>query len=344
MTVLVTGAAGFIGYHVAAALLSEGYEVVGIDSHNEYYDPGLKSAREAGLLRHPGYRSVQARIEEPGLLSRLFAEVRPEYVIHLAAQAGVRYSVENPRAYVDANLLGCFELLEAARAHPPQHLLMASSSSVYGANTRMPFRETDKVDLPLSIYAASKKANEDMAHSYAHLFDLPISIFRFFTVYGPWGRPDMAPYLFASALFDQRPIKVFNHGRLQRDFTYVEDLVRALQLLMKVPPSRPAGGIVAEGDSLSPVAPWRIVNIGNGQPVPVLDFVRALERASNCRAILEYLPMQAGDVEATWADTALLRRLTGFVPKTAIGDGAAEYIAWFRDYYLHSGRLAAFHA
>lgn len=333
MKVLVTGAAGFIGYHLARLLLDEGIEVIGIDSHNDYYDPALKAAREAQLTGRPGYLGTKGRVEEPGLLAGLFAAHRPDIVVHLAAQAGVRYSIENPRAYMDANMMGSFELLEAARAHPPAHLLMASSSSVYGANGRMPFRETDKVDLPLSVYAATKKSNEGMAHSYAHLFDLPVTMFRFFTVYGAWGRPDMAPYLFTSALFEGRPIKVFNHGRMQRDFTHVADLVRAIRLLMEVPPVRPAGDGVAEGDSLSPVAPWRVINIGNGDPVQLMDFIAALEQAAGRKALLEMHPMQPGDAAATWADTALLRRLTGFAPRTGIAEGTGDYVGWFRRYY-----------
>jgi UDP-glucuronate 4-epimerase len=254
--------------------------------------------------------------------------------VHLAAQAGVRYSIDNPRAYLEANLMGTFELLEAARAHKPTHLLLASTSSVYGANTEMPYRETDKVDTQMSFYAATKKSNEAMAHSYAHLYDIPTTMFRFFTVYGPWGRPDMAPYLFTSAIFEDRPIKVFNHGDMRRDFTYVSDLVRAIRLLIDAAPQRPASpDEIVEGDSLSPVAPWRVVNIGNGESVPLMDFIAAIEGASNRKAQMNMLPMQAGDVPATWADTALLRRLTGYAPQTSVRDGAKAYVDWFRDYY-----------
>ena len=336
MKVLITGAAGFIGFHLSRLLLDEEAEVIGVDSHNDYYDPALKAAREALLIARPGYLPVRGRIEQPGLLDDLFRAHRPDIVVHLAAQAGVRHSIDNPRAYAEANLDGSFEVLEAARKYPPRHLLMASSSSVYGANQRMPYRETDPVDHPLSFYAATKKANEAMAHAHAHIHGLPITMFRFFTVYGPWGRPDMAPHLFTKALFEGQPIQVFNHGRMRRDFTYVGDLVQGIRRLIDTPPAR-GGQAVYAGDSLSPVAPWRVVNIGNGQPVELMDFIAALENAARRRARLKMLPMQPGDVPATWADTSLLHALTGKVPQTAIADGTAAYVAWFRDYY-HAGR------
>lgn len=328
-TILVTGSAGFIGFHLCQLLLDEGFRVIGLDSHNDYYDPALKAAREARLIRRPGFSTLRGKVEEPGLLMELFAREKPQMVVHLAAQAGVRYSIDNPRAYVEANLLGSFELLEAARAHPPAHLLMASTSSVYGANTQMPYRETDKVDTQMSFYAATKKSNEAMAHSYAHLFGIPTTMFRFFTVYGPWGRPDMAPYLFTSAIFAGRPIKVFNHGDMKRDFTFVTDLVRGIRLLMDAIP----GTVPVEGDSLSPVAPFRTVNIGNGDSVQLLDFIAAIEAAAGVNAIRDMLPIQPGDVPATWADNALLRRLTGYAPATSVAEGARAYVDWFRDYY-----------
>lgn len=328
-TVLITGAAGFIGYHLGALLLAEGFRVIGLDSHNDYYDPQLKADREARLAASPNYLALRGRIEEPGLLAGLMAREKPEIVVHLAAQAGVRYSIENPRAYVEANLLGTFELLEAARTHRPAHLLMASTSSVYGANTEMPYRESDKVDTQMSFYAATKKSNEAMAHAYAHLFGLPVTMFRFFTVYGPWGRPDMAPYLFTSAILEGRPIRVFNHGDMRRDFTYVSDLVRGIRLLMDaVPGSEPVAG-----DSLSPVAPWRVVNIGNGESVPLPEFIAAIEEATGRAAIRELLPIQPGDVPATWADNQLLRNLTGYAPLTPVRDGVKAYVDWFRSYY-----------
>ncbi len=328
--ILVTGAAGFIGFHLCRLLLSAGHRVIGLDSHNDYYDPTLKAAREAQLTPDPNYTAIRAKVETPGLLMDLFAREQPRAVVHLAAQAGVRYSIDNPRAYVEANLLGTFELLEAARAHRPDHLLMASTSSVYGANTQMPYRESDKVDTQMSFYAATKKSNEAMAHSYAHLFGIPTTMFRFFTVYGPWGRPDMAPYLFTSAIFEGRPIKVFNHGDMKRDFTYVGDLVQGIRLLIDaVPGSTPA----VEGDSLSPVAPWRVVNIGNGDSVQLLDFIAALEAAAGREAVKEMLPIQPGDVPATWADNTLLRQLTGYTPRTSVAEGARAFVDWYRSYY-----------
>ena len=333
MKVLITGAAGFIGYHLADLLLGQGAEVIGIDSHNDYYDPALKSAREARLIAQGGYTPIRGKIETPGLMMDAMTAHRPDIVVHLAAQAGVRYSIDNPRAYVEANLIGSFEVLEAARAHPPRHLLMASTSSVYGANMDMPYRETDKVDTQMSFYAATKKSNEAMAHSYAHLFGLPVTMFRFFTVYGPWGRPDMAPYLFTSAIFEGRPIKVFNHGDMRRDFTYVTDLVRGIRGLMDAVPQSPGADGPEDGDSLSPVAPFRVVNIGNGCSVPLMDFIAAIEAAAGRAAIKDMQPMQAGDVPATWANTTLLRRLTGYAPQTPVVDGVRAYVDWFRDYY-----------
>ena len=331
MRVLVTGSAGFIGYHLCELLLAEGAEVIGLDAHDAYYDPALKEAREARLRARPGFTPIRARVEDAGVLAGLFASHKPDIVVHLAAQAGVRYSIENPRAYLESNLIGTFELLEAARAHPPRHMLLASTSSAYGANTEMPYRETDKADAQMSFYAATKKSTESMAHSYAHLFGLPVTMFRFFTVYGPWGRPDMAPWLFTSAIMAGQPIKVFNHGDMRRDFTYVTDLVRAIRLLMD---AAPGDTPVGPKDSLSPAAPFRVVNIGNGAPVELLDFIAAIEAATGKPAIKQMLPMQPGDVPATWADTALLSRLTGYAPQTPVQKGVAEYVDWFRSYYL----------
>lgn len=329
-TVLVTGAAGFIGFHLSQLLLGQGCRVIGVDNHNDYYDPAVKSAREAQLIVDQNYTSVRGSVQDEGFLASIFATHQPNIVVHLAAQAGVRYSIENPRSYTQANLMGSFELLEAARAHPPKHLLMASTSSVYGANTAMPYRETDKVDTPMSYYAATKKATEAMSHSYAHLFDIPTTMFRFFTVYGPWGRPDMSPYLFTQAILEGRPIKVFNHGDMMRDFTYVSDLVRAITLLFDAVPGQ---GVGVRGDSLSPVAPWRVVNIGNGAPVRLLDFIGAIETACGIVADKQMLPIQPGDVQATWAENTLLKDLTGYTPQTEINAGVLDYVTWHRGYY-----------
>jgi len=333
-TALVTGSAGFIGYFTCRRLLADGFRVIGVDSLSDYYDPELKRRRQAGLLQNAGFVAINEPIETPGLLARIFADEQPDIVIHLAAQAGVRHSINHPRSYLESNLVGTFELLEAARAHPPQHMLLASTSSAYGANTEMPYRETMKADHQLSFYAATKKATEAMAHSYAHLFDLPVTMFRFFTVYGPWGRPDMALFKFTKAMLEGEPIDVYNHGEMMRDFTYVEDLVEAVRRLIDTPPVRPTvAEDVAEGDSLSPVAPWRVVNIGNSQPVQLGDMIGAIEDALGIKAKRNLMPMQAGDVPATWADAELLRTLTGYVPQTDIREGVQRFVAWYRDYY-----------
>ena len=333
-TVLVTGSAGFIGYHICRLLLDEGFRIIGLDALTDYYDVRIKQRRHAMLAQSQGFSPLEARLEEPGRLADLFARERPDAVIHLAAQAGVRHSIDAPRSYVEANLVGTFELLEAARAHPPAHLLLASTSSVYGANTDMPYAETAKADTQMSFYAATKKANEAMAHSYAHLYDLPTTMFRFFTVYGPWGRPDMALFKFTRAILEGAPIDVYNHGEMMRDFTYVEDLVRGIRLLMDAPPERPATpDDIAPGDSLSPVAPFRIVNIGNSEPVKLMDFIAAIEAATGRRAEKRFMEMQLGDVPATWADASLLRQLTGYAPRTGVAEGVREFVAWYRDYY-----------
>ncbi|UYH56094.1 NAD-dependent epimerase/dehydratase family protein [Qipengyuania sp. SS22] len=333
-TALVTGSAGFIGYFLSRRLLKDGFRVIGVDSLSDYYDPGLKRRRQAGLLQNAGFSAINESIETPNLLADLFADERPDIVVHLAAQAGVRYSIESPRSYLESNIVGTFELLEAARAHPPQHMLLASTSSAYGANTEMPYRETMRTDHQMSFYAATKKASEAMAHSYAHLFGLPVTMFRFFTVYGPWGRPDMALFKFTKAMLEGKPIDVYNHGEMMRDFTFVEDLVEAIRRLIDAPPIRPENGDeIAQGDSLSPVAPWRVVNIGNSQPVQLGDMIAAIEDALGIKAKRNLMPMQPGDVQATWADAELLRSLTGYVPQTDIRDGVQRFVAWYRDYY-----------
>ena len=332
-TALVTGSAGFIGYFIGKRLLADGFRVVGIDSLSDYYDPNLKRRRQAELLQNAGFSATNEPIETPGLLADLFAEHRPDVVVHLAAQAGVRYSIDNPRSYLESNLVGTFELLEAARAHPPQHMLLASTSSAYGANTEMPYRETMKADHQMSFYAATKKASEAMAHSYAHLFGLPVTMFRFFTVYGPWGRPDMALFKFTRAMLAGEKIDVYNHGEMMRDFTYVEDLVEAVRRLIDTPPVRPTTAEdIAEGDSLSPVAPFRVVNIGGGKPTPLMDYVAALERAMGVTAQKRMLPMQMGDVRATDASPALLHALVGEIPATPLDSGVQAFWDWYRDY------------
>lgn len=333
-TALVTGSSGFIGYHLCRRLLDDGWRVVGVDALTDYYDVALKKRRQAMLLQAAGFSTVTERIEAEGLLAGLMAEHRPDAVIHLAAQAGVRHSIDHPESYVEANLIGTFRLLEAARATPPAHLLLASTSSVYGANPVMPYVETDKADTQMSFYAATKKANEAMAHSYAHLYGLPTTMFRFFTVYGPWGRPDMALFKFTRAMLEGQPIEVYNHGDMARDFTYVDDLVDGVVRLIDVAPVRPAApGDVPEGDSLSPVAPYRIVNLGNSEPVRLMEFIAAIEACIGRTAEKRMMDMQPGDVPATWADATLLRRLTGHAPRTTVADGVARFVAWYRDYY-----------
>ena len=332
--VFISGSAGFIGYHLARLLLDEGYSVHGFDGLTDYYDVGRKRRRHQMLLQSPRFTCTEAMLEEADTVRSTILDFKPDVIVHLGAQAGVRYSLEQPRAYIETNLVGTFNVMEAARELGVRHLMMASTSSVYGANTDMPFRETDKVDTQLTIYAATKKANENMAHSYAHLWDMPTTMFRFFTVYGPWGRPDMALFKFVDAILDDRPIDIYNHGDMYRDFTYVTDLVRGIRLLMDAAPVRPAEGEeIAEGDSLSPVAPFRTVNIGNSDKVRLLDFVDAIEAAIGKPAIRNFMAMQKGDVQATWADASLLQSLTGYRPQTNVTDGTRAFVDWFRDYY-----------
>lgn len=334
MKLFITGTAGFIGYHLAKLLLDEGHEVVGYDGMTDYYDPQLKRRRHQNLLQSARFRAVEAMLEDQATLDDAIDAFQPDVIVHLAGQAGVRYSLEAPKSYVESNVLGTFHVMEAARRNAVQHLLMASTSSVYGANEAMPFHETDKADLQVSFYAATKKATEAMGHSYAHLWGLPTTMFRFFTVYGPWGRPDMALFKFVSAILEGRPIDVYNEGKLSRDFTHVADLVRAVRLLIDAVPERPqSAGDIAEGDSLSPVAPFRVVNIGGGQPVTLLDFIDAVEKAVGRPAARNLLPMQPGDVVDTWADASLLERLTGFKPRIGIVEGVETFVDWYRDYY-----------
>jgi len=332
--VLITGTAGFIGYHLARRLLEEGFLVHGYDGMTDYYDVRLKQRRHAMLLQNRNFAATEALLEDQGTLDRVADAFKPDVIVHLAAQAGVRYSLEQPRSYLDSNVIGTFNVMEAARRLQVQHLLMASTSSVYGANEEMPFIETEKADAQLTIYAATKKATESMGHAYAHLYDLPTTMFRFFTVYGPWGRPDLALYKFVNAILDDRPIDIYNHGEMYRDFTYVDDLVYGIRLLMDAVPVRPASREdIAPGDSLSPVAPYRIVNIGNSDKVRLLDFVDAIEDCLGRKAIRNYMGMQMGDVPATWANAELLKSLTGYQPQTDFRDGIARFVAWFRDYH-----------
>jgi UDP-glucuronate 4-epimerase len=332
--VLITGTAGFIGFHLASLLLAEGFEVHGFDGMTDYYDVALKKRRHQMLLQSPNFAATEGMLEDQVLFDRIADEFAPDVIIHLAAQAGVRYSLENPRAYLDSNVIGTFNVMEAARRLSVQHLLMASTSSVYGANTEMPFIETEKADTQLTIYAASKKANESMGHAYSHLYDLPTTMFRFFTVYGTWGRPDLALYKFVDAILDDRPIDIYNHGDMYRDFTYVDDLVRSIRMLIDAVPERPVScEDIPEWDSLSPVAPYRTVNIGNSDKVRLLDFVDAIEVAVGKKAIRNFMGMQTGDVPATWADTSILQNLTGYCPQTNFKDGITKFVEWFREYY-----------
>jgi len=325
----ITGSAGFIGFYLAELLLQEGWSVTGLDGLTDYYDVRLKHRRLQMLGQHKNFNPITAMLEDEDAVMNSVAAAKPDVIVHLAAQAGVRYSLENPRAYMQSNVLGTFNVMEAARVHGVTHLMMASTSSVYGANTQMPFHENDKADTPLTIYAATKKANEAMAHSYAHLWDIPTTMFRFFTVYGAWGRPDLALYKFVDAMLEGRPIDIYNNGDMYRDFTHVKDLVRGIRLLMDVPPIRPAqASNIMDGDSLSPVAPHRVVNIGNSDKVRLMDFIDAIEQSLGIKAIRNYMPMQPGDVPATWADTSLLQKLTNYRPQTDFRAGVDQFVTW----------------
>ena len=326
----VTGSAGFIGFHLCRRLLADGHVVHGFDGMTPYYDLRLKERRVALLERVEGFRRHDGMLEDMPTLERAYAAAEPEIVVHLAAQAGVRYSLENPRAYIQSNLVGAFNLMECLRQKSPRHALMASTSSVYGASAPTPFSETTPSDRPVTLYAATKKANEAMAHAYAHLWAAPTTLFRFFTVYGPWGRPDMAPLKFLEAIEAGRPIEVYNHGDMRRDFTFIDDLIESVVRLIACPPVR--GAPVGPRDTLSPDAPFRIVNIGRGAPEHLMAFIAALERATGKTAQRDYLPMQMGDVPVTFANCDLLHDLTGYRPATDVAAGVAELVAWWRDY------------
>jgi UDP-glucuronate 4-epimerase len=348
MSVLVTGSAGFIGMHVARRLLADGHRVVGLDNLNDYYDPALKHARLAQLATFAASRGAswsfeQIDIAEDAALKGLFQR-QPDitHVVHLAAQAGVRYSLTHPEVYASANLVGFVQMLEACRAAQVRHLVYASSSSVYGGNRKMPFAESDRVDHPVSLYAATKKANELMAHTYSHLFALPTTGLRFFTVYGPWGRPDMAPMLFARAILAGEPIQVFNHGQMKRDFTYIDDIVEGVVRVLDRPaPAKTSGPSHSAEATEGIAAPWRVFNIGHSEPVALLDFIEALEGCLGQAAIKQFMPMQPGDVPATYADMSALTECVGALPRTSLKEGVQRFCDWYRDWSTREGRAQA---
>jgi len=333
-TVLITGTAGFIGFHLAKYMLDEGFRVVGFDAMTDYYDVRIKQRRHQMLLQNQAFSCLEGRLEDFETLRSLIKTEKPDVIVHLAAQAGVRYSLENPRAYMESNVMGTFNVMECAREFGVDHLLMASTSSVYGANEDMPFVEHEKTETQLTLYAATKKANENMAHSYAHLWKIPTTMFRFFTVYGPWGRPDLALFKFVKAALQGEAIDVYNHGNMARDFTYITDLVRAIRLLVDTPPIEPeTREDILPGDSLSPVAPFRVVNIGNNTKVPLMDFIKEIESSLGMEIKKNFMVMQKGDVPATWANADLLERLTGYQPETSVAQGIDNFVKWYRDYY-----------
>lgn len=333
--IFVTGAAGFIGFHLVKQLLEAGHQVIGHDGFTDYYDVDLKAERARLLEKHEAFRMITGRLEDYDSLRSEMLGAAPDVIIHLAAQAGVRYSLEHPRSYLESNMVGTFNVLECARELKVGHLLIASTSSAYGANEKMPFTETDKAEWPLTFYAATKRSAELMAHTYAHLWEIPITVFRFFTVYGSWGRPDMAYYMFTKAITEGRPIDVYNNGEGFRDFTHVSDLCLGIEKLMHAVPSQPDSdrSLTYPNDTLSPVAPHRVVNIGNSTPVTLREFIEAIEDALGKKAQKNLLPAQPGDVMGTWADTALLEALTDFKPQIRLSEGIQEFIEWYQQYY-----------
>jgi UDP-glucuronate 4-epimerase len=333
MSVLVTGAAGFIGFHLALKLLENGEQVIGLDGMTDYYDVMLKERRLAILSERPGFTFKRMMLEDDADVVGLFRDHRPRMVFHLAAQAGVRYSIEQPRSYIGSNVVGTFNILEACRRYPVEHLMLASTSSAYGANVKYPFEETDSAIHPITLYAATKASTELMAHCYAHLFEIPVTAFRFFTVYGPWGRPDMAYFKFAKNILDGKPIDVYNHGDCWRDFTFVDDLIASIRLLSKLPPPLPGqreGARGLPGDTLSPVAPYRLVNIGGGRPVRLTEFIDEIEKALGVPAIRLLKPLPPGDVVKTFASADLLEALTGQKPSTPLSTGIPRFVSWYR--------------
>lgn len=331
--ILVTGAAGFIGYHVARRLLERGEQVIGVDNLNDYYEPSLKEARLARLRPFPSFTFVRLNVADRAAMEELFVTWKPRRVVHLAAQAGVRYSLENPHVYAESNLVGFLNVLEGCRHHGVEHLVFASTSSVYGANTRQPFSEHHNVDHPITLYAATKKANELMAHTYAHLYRIPVTGLRFFTVYGPWGRPDMAIFRFTRGIFAGESIPVYNEGRMIRDFTYIDDVAEGVVRTLDRPAAPDPHWNAGDPDPATSDAPYRIFNIGNNQPVPLLDFIAAIERSVGKPAKLDLLPIQPGDVPSTMADVSELEAAVGFRPRTSVEEGVAKFVAWFVDYY-----------
>jgi len=331
--ILITGAAGFIGFHLSRKLCDLGFEVVGIDNLNDYYDPELKRARLNELKELSNFKFVHLDLINQKELLKLFDNIKFENIIHLAAQAGVRYSIENPLAYIDSNIVGFIHILEMCRKFPVKHLIYASSSSVYGANVKQPFSESDNVDHPVSLYAATKKSNELMAHTYSNLYNIPTTGLRFFTVYGPWGRPDMAYYSFTKNIFENKPIKVFNNGNLERDFTYIDEIIEGVVNLIDLPPLPNKNWERQNPDPATSFAPYRIINIGNNKPVKLMEFISTLENVIGKKAIKKFVPMQAGDVYSTYADIVRLNKLTGYLPKTNIKTGLSKFVKWYRDYY-----------